>query len=220
MKVILLERIAKLGQMGDEVSVKPGYARNYLLPKQKALRANKANREYFETQRTQLEARNLELKKEAEAVAGKMDGENFIAIRQAGDTGQLYGSVATRDISEIMTENGFSIARNQVMLDRPIKILGMHDVRISLHPEVEVTVTINVARTEEEAIRQARGEDITSTEEHDEDEAALGAEDIFEDEELVEQAEAELHGDAEQEVPESVQTDAVTEDEDKDEKVS
>lgn len=191
MKVILLERIKRLGQMGDEVNVKPGYARNYLLPIGKALRANKANRELFETQRTQLEARNLELKKEADVVAEKITGKTFIAIRQAGDTGQLYGSVATRDITEVITENGFTIARNQVMLDRPIKLLGLHEVRLSLHPEVDVTVTINVARTEEEAMRQERGEDINATDDHEEEEV-ISAEDIFEDEELVEQAEAEL----------------------------
>jgi large subunit ribosomal protein L9 len=191
MKVILLERIKRLGQMGDEVTVKPGYARNYLLPAGKALRANKANRELFETQRVQLEARNLELKKEADAVAEKIEGKNFTAIRQAGDTGQLYGSVATRDITEVIIENGFSISRNQVILDRPIKLLGLHEVRLSLHPEVEVAVIINVARTEEEAQRQERGEDVTSSDDENEEET-ISAEDIFEDENLLEQAEAEL----------------------------
>ncbi len=197
MKVILLERIKRLGQMGDEVDVKPGYARNYLLPTGKALRANKANRKIFETQRVQLEARNLELKKEADAVAEKLNGKNFIAIRQAGDTGQLYGSVATRDITEVITESGFSIVRNQVMLDRPIKLLGLHEVRLSLHPEVEVSVTINVARTKEEALRQERGEDVTADIDDDEEneEEGLAAEQIFEDEELVEKAEAELNED-------------------------
>ena len=190
MKVILLERIKRLGQMGDEVNVKPGYARNYLLPVGKALRANKANRELFETQRVQLEARNLEMKTEADSVAEKIDGKVFVAIRQAGDTGQLYGSVATRDITDVITENGFSLARNQVILDRPIKLLGLHEVRLSLHPEVDVKVTINVARTEEEAMRQERGEDVT-VEDHD-DEEVISAEDIFEDEEHAEQAEAEL----------------------------
>ena len=192
MKVILLERIKRLGQMGDEVNVKPGFARNYLLPVGKALRANNANRALFETQRVQLEARNLEAKAEAEAVAKKIDGKNFVAIRQAGDTGQLYGSVATRDITDVITDNGYSIARNQVMLDRPIKLLGMHDVRLSLHPEVEVTVIINVARTEEEAMRQERGEDITEVDDGGDDEEVINAEDIFEDEELAEQAAAEL----------------------------
>jgi len=192
MKVILLERIKRLGQMGDEVNVKPGYARNYLLPIGKALRANKANRELFETQRVQLEARSLELKTEADAVAEKIDGKHFVAIRQAGDTGQLYGSVATRDVTDVITENGYSIARNQVMLDRPIKLLGLHEVRLTLHPEVDVKVVINVARTEEEALRQKRGEDVT-VENHDDDEdEVISAEDIFEDEGLAEQAEAEL----------------------------
>ena len=190
MKVILLERIKRLGQMGDEVNVKPGYARNYLLPNSKALRANKANRELFETQRVQLEARSLEMKSEADVVAEKINGKIFVAIRQAGDTGQLYGSVATRDVTEVITENGFSIARNQVLLDRPIKLLGLHEVRLSLHPEVDVKVTINVARTEEEAARQERGEDVT-VEDHDEEEV-ISAEDIFEDGDLAEQAEAEL----------------------------
>ena len=192
MKVILLERIKRLGQMGDEVTVKPGFARNYLLPVGKALRANKANRALFETQRVQLEARNLEAKTEADAVAKKIDGKHFVAIRQAGDTGQLYGSVATRDITDVITENGFSIARNQVMLDRPIKLLGLHDVRLSLHPEVDVKVIINVARTEEEAMRQERGEDVTANDDGGDEEEVIAAEDIFEDEEHAEQAAAEL----------------------------
>jgi large subunit ribosomal protein L9 len=192
MKVILLERIKRLGQMGDEVTVKPGFARNYLMPSGKALRANKANRELFETQRVQLEARNLEAKTEADAVAEKINGKTFTAIRQAGDTGQLYGSVATRDIMEVITENGFSIARNQVTLDRPIKLLGLHEIRLSLHPEVDVSVTINVARTEEEALRQERGEDVTLDDDRDDEEEVIGADEIFEDGDLAEQAEAEL----------------------------
>ncbi len=193
MKVILLQRIKRLGQMGDEVVVKPGYARNHLLPSGKALRANKANRAYFETQRAQLEATNLEHKKEADAVAEKIDGKHFVAIRQAGDTGQLYGSVVTKDITDVITENGFTIARNQVMLDRPIKLLGLHEVQLSLHPEVDVTVTINVARTQEEAERQERGEDINTVDDgEDEEEEAIAAEDVFDDGELAEQAQAEL----------------------------
>jgi len=193
MKVILLERIKRLGQMGDEVTVKPGFARNYLLPVGKALRANKANRALFETQRVQLEARNLEAKTEADAVAKKIDGKHFVALRQAGDTGQLYGSVATRDITDVITESGYSIARNQVMLDRPIKLLGLHDVRLSLHPEVDVKVIINVARTEEEAMRQERGEDVTALDDGgDDEEEVIAAEDIFEDEDHAEQAAAEL----------------------------
>jgi large subunit ribosomal protein L9 len=161
MQVILLERIGRLGQMGDVVNVKDGYARNFLLPQKKALRATEENLKRFESNRAQLEARNLELKKEAEAVATKLDGQSFIAIRQAGDTGQLYGSVTTRDIVEIVTAGGFSIDRRQVVLDRPIKTLGLNAVRVALHPEVVVGVTLNVARTEDEAERQARGEDVT-----------------------------------------------------------
>jgi large subunit ribosomal protein L9 len=196
MRIILLERIAHLGQMGDEVTVRPGYARNYLLPQKKALRANKANREYFETQRVQLEARNLELKKDAEAIAAKLNGKSFIAIRQAGDSGQLYGSVSTRDIADIIIADGFTIARNQVALDRPIKSLGMHPVRVNLHPEVEVGVTLNIARSEEEALRQARGEDVTRIAE-EEAELEVHAEDFLESEAAIEEVEAELkEGDA------------------------
>jgi large subunit ribosomal protein L9 len=162
MQVILMERIGGLGQMGDVVKVRDGFARNFLLPKGKALRATKVNLARFETDRAQLEARNLELKKEAEAVAVKLSGKSFIALRQASDAGHLYGSVSTRDISDLVTEGGFSIARNQVMLDRPIKTLGQHPIRVSLHPEVVVSVSVNVARTLEEAERQARGEDVTA----------------------------------------------------------
>ncbi|VAW14521.1 LSU ribosomal protein L9p [hydrothermal vent metagenome] len=161
MQVILLERIEKLGQMGDIVSVKPGFARNFLLPKRKALRASKANMTHFEGQRAQLEARNLELKGEAGSVADKLGGLSFIVIRQAGEAGQLYGSVSSRDLAETISEGGFSLTRNQVILDRPIKMLGLHEVRVSLHPEVITLVTVNVARSEEEAERQARGEDVT-----------------------------------------------------------
>lgn len=161
MQVILLERIGRLGQMGDVVNVRDGYARNFLLPQNKAMRATAENLAHFETQRAQLEANNLEQKTEAEAVAEKLGGQVFAAIRSAGDTGQLYGSVSTRDLAEVVTEGGFTIHRNQVVLDRPIKTLGLHEVTISLHPEVQVKVTINVARTDDEAERQARGEDVT-----------------------------------------------------------
>ncbi|MEM7747578.1 MAG: 50S ribosomal protein L9 [Pseudomonadota bacterium] len=161
MQVILLERIGSLGQMGDEVTVKDGYARNFLLPQGKALRATAANREEFETQRVQLEARNLEAKKEAEAVGERLDSQQFIAIRQAGDTGQLYGSVSTRDIADVVSEGGFSLDRRQIVLAQPIKALGVHAVEISLHPEVSVKIEVNVARSEDEAERQARGEDVT-----------------------------------------------------------
>jgi len=161
MQVILLERIGRLGQMGDVVRVRDGYARNFLLPQGKALRATDENRKQFETQRVHLEARNLELKTEAEAVAGRLEGQSFTAIRQAGDTGQLYGSVSTRDIAEVISAGGFSIDRRQVLLDRPIKALGLHEIKLQLHPEVVVNAILNVARSEDEAERQARGEDVT-----------------------------------------------------------
>jgi large subunit ribosomal protein L9 len=161
MQVILLERIGRLGQMGDTVNVKDGYARNFLLPRGKALRASAANKLKFEGQRVHLEARNLELKKEAEAVHATLDGKSFVAIRQAGDTGQLYGSVSTRDIADLVTKGGFSVDRGQVTLSQPIKTLGLHEVRLQLHPEVSSKVSINIARSEEEAARQARGEDVT-----------------------------------------------------------
>ncbi len=167
MEVILLERIEKLGQMGDVVSVKPGFARNYLLPQKKALRATKGNMSYFETQRAQLEADNLSRKQEAEAVAGKMEGAAIVVIRQAGDAGHLYGSVSARDISDGLTEAGFTVDRRQVTIDRPIKDIGLHDVRLVLHPEVSVTVSVNVARSEDEAEvqaeRSARGEEAILT---------------------------------------------------------
>ena len=195
MDVILLERVEKLGQMGDVVDVKPGYARNFLLPRGKALRANKANRQRFENERAQLEARNLELRTEAEAVQTKLDGESVIVIRQASESGQLYGSVATRDIAAGLTENGFTVERQQVSQQRPIKILGLHEVLIRLHPEVTATVTVNVARTAEEAERQARGEDVTIDRTDEEEEAALLAEEVFEDAEQAAALEAE-DGDA------------------------
>jgi large subunit ribosomal protein L9 len=199
MQVILLERIGRLGQMGDVVNVKDGYARNFLLPQGKALRATEENRKRFESERAQLEARNLELKSEAESVSAKLDGQSFIVIRQAGDTGQLYGSVSTRDIAEAVSAGGFSIERRQVLLDRPIKTLGLHEVRIQLHAEVEPRVSVNVARSEEEAARQARGEDVSrsATEAEEDAEAARrAAEALFEEgatpaEEAEEPAEAE-----------------------------
>jgi large subunit ribosomal protein L9 len=158
MDVILLQRIESLGQMGDVVKVKPGYARNFLLPQKKALRATKANRDYFEKQRAQLEAQNLTLKGEAQAVADKM-GDKFavIVIRSAGETGQLYGSVATRDVAEAVTKAGVTVDRRQVLLDQPIKALGLFKTRVALHPEVIVTITVNVAQSEEEAKQQAEG---------------------------------------------------------------
>jgi large subunit ribosomal protein L9 len=164
MEVILLERIARLGQMGDTVKVKDGFARNYLLPKGKALRANEANSKKFEGQRAQLEARNLERKSEAQEVADKLDGKTFVVVRSAGETGQLYGSVSTRDISDILTAEGFSVGRNQVELNQPIKTIGLTNVALALHPEVEVTITLNIARTADEAERQAAGEKLDSAE--------------------------------------------------------
>lgn len=160
MQVILLQRVAKLGQMGEVVNVKDGYARNYLLPQGKALRANDANIKSFEAKKAQLEAQNLETKKEAEAVAAKLDGQTFVIIRSASDAGALYGSVTTRDAAEAATESGFTLHRNQVVLDRPIKDLGLHTVTVVLHPEVTVKVTLNVARSVEEAELQASGKSI------------------------------------------------------------
>jgi large subunit ribosomal protein L9 len=180
MQVILLERVEKLGQMGDVVKVKDGFARNYLLPKKKALRATKGNREYFETQRAQLETRNLERKAEAEKVAKKLDGKTFMLLRQAGDRGQLYGSVSPRDMADVVTKGGFTVDRTQIPLDKPIKTIGLFPIAIVLHPEVRVSVTINVARTEDEAERQARGEDVLA-EKTDAEEAVAVAEELFED---------------------------------------
>lgn len=184
MQVILLERIGRLGQMGDTVTVKDGYARNFLLPQGKALRANKANKQFFEQERAQLEARNLEAKEEAAKLAERIEGQRFVVIRQAGETGHLYGSVATRDIAEVVTKGGFSLDRRQVLLDRPIKLLGLKDVQIQLHPEVEATITINVARSEDEAERQARGEDLSrpmDEAEQERQEALDAAEEFFEE---------------------------------------
>ncbi|SMF76416.1 large subunit ribosomal protein L9 [Tistlia consotensis] len=175
-EVILLERIENLGQMGDVVKVRPGFARNYLLPKQKALRANKANRELFETQRAQLEAENLERRQEAEQVSGKIEGLQVTVIRQAGDNGQLYGSVNARDVAEAVTGGGATIGRGQVVLEKPIKTLGLHPVRIRLHPEVSVSVTVNVARSEAEAELQAKAGRFVSSDEQQAAEEAAEAE--------------------------------------------
>ena len=184
MQVILLERVEKLGQMGDEVKVKSGFARNYLLPKKKALRATKANREFFQTQKAQLEARNLERKSEAEKVAKTLDGKSFVLLRQAGDRGQLYGSVSPKDIADVISAGGFSISRTQVPLDKAIKDIGLVTVFVVLHPEVRVKVTLNVARTEDEAERQARGEDVLAEQTPEEEaaqEAKVNAEAMFEE---------------------------------------
>jgi large subunit ribosomal protein L9 len=180
MQVILLERVEKLGQMGDEVRVKDGFARNFLLPKKKALRATKANREFFQTQKTKLEAHNLERKKEAEAIAKKMDGKSFVLIRQAGDRGQLYGSVTPRDIAMVMEEGGFKVDRHQVHISVAIKSIGIFTLPVVLHPEVKVNITINVARSEDEAERQARGENVLA-DRTEQEEAVVAAEELFEE---------------------------------------
>ncbi|MGI9505135.1 MAG: 50S ribosomal protein L9 [Geminicoccaceae bacterium] len=155
MQVILLERIEKLGQMGDLVTVKNGFARNFLVPQGKAMRATKGNLAEFDRRKVELEATNLKRKEEAEQVAGKVNGKSVIIIRQAGETGQLYGSVSGRDVAEAFAADGVTFERRQVRLDQPIKTLGLHDVRVALHPEVDVTVSVNVARSEEEADIQA-----------------------------------------------------------------
>jgi len=167
MDVILLERVAKLGQMGEVVKVRDGFARNFLLPNAKALRATKANRERFEHMKVELEARNLERRQEAEAVAAKLAGQSIVTLRQAGESGQLYGSVSTRDIADGFAAAGFHLDRHQIVLHHPIKTLGLHSIPVSLHPEVEVTVSVNVARNAEEAERQARGEDVRTARDED-----------------------------------------------------
>ncbi len=181
MQVILLERVAKLGQMGDVVSVKDGYARNYLLPQGKALRATEENIKVFEEQKAQLEARNLETRKEAEALAEKLDGQQFVVIRSASDSGSLYGSVTTRDAAQAATEAGFSVDRKQVVLIRPIKELGLHQVTVRLHPEVEVEITLNVARSEEEAELQASGKSIQELAAEEEAAAEFEIAELFDD---------------------------------------
>ena len=181
MQVILLERVAKLGQMGDVVDVKPGYARNFLLPQGKALTASKSNIASFEAQKAQLEARNLETKKEAEALAEKLDGQQFIVIRSASDAGALYGSVTTRDAAEAATAAGFTVDKKQVFLAKPIKDLGLHAVHVLLHPEVDVTIDLNVARSEEEAELQASGKSIQELAAEAEAEAEFEIAELFDD---------------------------------------
>ncbi|MEJ6391844.1 50S ribosomal protein L9 [Gymnodinialimonas sp. 2305UL16-5] len=181
MDVILLERVAKLGQMGEVVSVKEGYARNYLLPQKKALRANEANMATFENQKAQLEARNLESKKEAEALGEKLAGQQFIIIRSASDAGSLYGSVTTRDAADVATEEGFSVDRKQVALTAPIKDLGLHSVLVVLHPEVEVEIVLNVARSTEEAELQASGKSIQELAAEEEAQAEFEISELFDD---------------------------------------
>jgi large subunit ribosomal protein L9 len=175
MEVILLERVAKLGQMGEVVRVKDGFARNFLLPQGKALRATAANKSKFEGMKTELQAKNLATKSEADKVGAKLDGKSFPVLRQASESGQLYGSVSPRDLADLLTENGFEVSRNQIALNTPIKTLGQHKVPVQLHPELEVTITVNVARSADEAERLARGEDITARRDGGEDEAEAGA---------------------------------------------
>jgi large subunit ribosomal protein L9 len=172
-ELILLERVEKLGQMGQLVKVRPGFARNYLLPQKKALRATKENIAYFESQRAQLEANNLQRRGEAAQIGEKLEGLSVVIVRQAGESGQLYGSVSARDIADAVTEAGFTIEKRQVVLDRPIKNLGLHSVRVALHPEVSVSITANVAQSAEEADMQARGIDpLRQRDEDEEDEMA------------------------------------------------
>jgi large subunit ribosomal protein L9 len=185
MEVILLERVAKLGQMGEVVRVKDGFARNYLLPQGKALRATKENRSRFETMKVELETRNLELKGEAEKVSQKLNGQGFTVLRQAAEGGQLYGSVSPRDIAALASAKGFVVARSQIALNTPIKTVGLHKVPVVLHPEVEISINITVARNADEAARIARGEDVTVARDADAEaaaEATAAAERFFEPE--------------------------------------
>jgi large subunit ribosomal protein L9 len=196
MDVILLERVSKLGAMGQTVKVKDGYARNFLLPRGKALRANDTNKAKFEKQRVVLEARNAENRQAAEADAKKIDGKNFVVIRQAGESGQLYGSVSPRDIAEAASAaSGVAVHRNHVELQNPIKIIGLHTVQVSLHPEVSVPVTVNVARSAEEAAAQARGEVLTGPA-SDRAEVRAAAEALFEEAQADAAAEEEVDGGA------------------------
>ncbi len=204
MQVILLERIEKLGQMGDVVKVKPGYARNYLLPKKKAMRATDANLKVFESQRSQLETDHLERRSEAEAVAGKLDGLSIALIRQAGEGGQLYGSVTARDMAQALGKDGVKVERSQVQLDKVIKVLGLHPVRLRLHPEVSVTITVNVARNEEEARAQASEGHVVSAEEQRAAEEAVI-------QEVITEVEAEEAAESEQEAEEEATESKATE---------
>ena len=190
MEVILLERVEKLGAMGDVVKVKDGYARNYLLPLHKALRASADNKARFERDRASLEARNAERRSGAAGMSTKLEGKSFVILRQAGESGQLYGSVSTRDIADAASGDGTTVTRSQVLLDTPIKTIGMYTVRVALHPEVVVKVTINVARSADEAAAQARGEVLTGTV-SDREEARLAAEALFEEETAADAATAE-----------------------------
>ncbi|WP_457645864.1 50S ribosomal protein L9 [Profundibacter sp.] len=201
MQVILMERVAKLGQMGEVVSVKDGYARNFLLPQGKALRASEANIKHFEAQKAQLEARNLETKAEAEKLAEKLDGQQFVVIRTASDAGSLYGSVSVRDAAEAATAEGFSIDRKQVALAAPIKELGLHKVHVVLHPEVEVTIELNVARSPEEAELQAAGKSIAELAAEAEAEAEFEIAELFDDIGAAAEEDEELASAVEEEAP-------------------
>ena len=181
MQVILMERVAKLGQMGDVVDVKPGYARNFLLPQGKALSASKENIANFEAQKAQLEARNLETKKEAEDLASRLDGQQFVVLRSASDAGALYGSVTPRDAMEVATAGGFSVDRKQIALVRPIKELGLHEMLVRLHPEVSATIVLNVARSAEEAELQASGKSIQELAAEEEAAAEFEIAELFDD---------------------------------------
>ena len=181
MEVILLERIEKLGQMGDVVKVKDGFARNYLIPQKKALRASENNLEYFEKEKVQLEAINLEQKQEAEKILDKLDNFNLIIIRQAGETGQLYGSVSNNDIKNSLSDNGFIVEKNQIKLDKPIKTLGIHSLSIKLHPEVQATISLIVSRTESEAKSLLKGNEINIKDKVLTSEETIDLEEVFEE---------------------------------------
>ena len=211
MQVILLERVAKLGQMGDVVSVKDGYARNFLLPQKKALWASETNIASFESDKAQLEARNLESRKEADALADKLGGQQFVIIRQASDSGSLYGSVTPRDAAEAATEAGFSVDKRQVALKAPIKYLGVHYVSVSLHPEIEAEIELNVARSDEEAELQAQGINIADQAAEDEAQAEVEIAELFDEIGAAELDELETLGegdDAEASVEEEAETEA------------
>ncbi|MBI36175.1 MAG: 50S ribosomal protein L9 [Alphaproteobacteria bacterium] len=221
MEVILLERIEKLGQMGDVVNVKSGYARNYLLPQKKAMRANSNNQAIFEQQRAELEADNLQRREEAESVAQKVEGTDITIIRQAGDSGQLYGSVSARDIANSIAEVGTKINRNQVILNRPIKALGVYETKVALHPEVSINITVNIARTEDEAKQQLEtgaafvsADDIEAIEEAPAADATESALAIADDAEAVAEA---AEGLVEEEVAERLVDEATADQTDSDE---
>ena len=204
MQIILLERIAKLGQMGDVVNVKDGFARNFLLPQGKALRANEENKARFESQRVDLEARNLERKGGAEEINKKLDGTSYVVIRSAGETGQLYGSVTTRDIAASLDGEGFKVARSQIILLAPIKTIGLHKVEVVLHPEVSANIVINVARSEDEAVRQTAGEDMSSRDAFDADsQADIDLAEVFDNpDDIVEELDADGEDSAAEETAE------------------